>query len=202
MKTMELRLKVNGESRRWTIAPGDLLLDVLRREGFFGVKRGCEKGECGACTVLLNGKPINSCLMFAAQAEGCEVLTIEGLAHGDTLDPLQEAFLDHGAVQCGYCTPGMLMSAKALLMENPLPSDQDIRVALAGNLCRCTGYTTIVAAVRAASGQETAAMGLPAAPEELAAEATTDAEVLADVESLLGEPPGSLGGRPDSEGSF
>ena len=92
-------------TEHWTIAPGDLLLDVLRREGYFGVKRGCETGECGACTVLVNGKPINSCLMFAAQAEGCEVLTIEGVAQGDKLDPLQEAFLDHGAVQCGFCTP-------------------------------------------------------------------------------------------------
>lgn len=154
MKTMELRLKVNGESRRWTIAPGDLLLDVLRREGFFGVKRGCEKGECGACTVLLNGKPINSCLMFAAQAEGCEVLTIEGLAHGDTLDPLQVAFLDHGAVQCGYCTPGMILNSKALLARNPHPAEGEVREALTGNYCRCTGYQKPVEAVLAAAGRK------------------------------------------------
>ena len=112
MNSMQLDLKVNGESKRWTIAPGDLLLDVLRRECYFGVKRGCESGECGACTVLVNGKPINSCLMFAAQTEGCEVLTIEGVEQSGKLDPLQEAFLEHGAVQCGFCTPGMILSAK------------------------------------------------------------------------------------------
>src|SRR5512140_38566 len=103
MNRMHISLKVNGESKQWAVAPGDLLLDVLRREGYFGVKRGCEKGECGACTVLLNGTPVNSCLLFAAQAEGQEILTIEGLALGENLDPLQEAFLDHGAVQCGFC---------------------------------------------------------------------------------------------------
>src|SRR5215471_8646367 len=119
MKTIPLSLKVNDEEKEWSIAPGDLLLDVLRREGYFGVKRGCEKGECGACTVLVNGKAVNSCLMFAAQAEGCELLTIEGLAQGDQLDPLQESFLDHGAVQCGFCTGGMVLSAKALLDRNP-----------------------------------------------------------------------------------
>ena len=117
-----IKLKLNGEPKRWNIAPGELLLDVLRREGYFGVKRGCEKGECGACTVLLDGKPVNSCLMFAAQAEGREILTIEGLAEGDKLHPLQEAFLDHGAVQCGFCTGGMMLSAKALLERNPHPA--------------------------------------------------------------------------------
>jgi aerobic-type carbon monoxide dehydrogenase small subunit (CoxS/CutS family) len=149
MKTIPLCLTVNGEAREWRIAPGDLLLDVLRREGFFGVKRGCEKGECGACTVLLDGKPVNSCLVFAAQAEGRRILTIEGLAHGDTLDPLQEAFLDHGAVQCGFCTPGMILAAKALLDRQPHPSEQQVREALAGNYCRCTGYRKPVEAVLA-----------------------------------------------------
>ncbi len=153
MKTIELRLTVNGEARQWTIAPGDLLLDILRREGCYGVKRGCEKGECGACTVLVDGKPINSCLMFAAQAEGCDVLTIEGLAQGDTLDPLQEAFLDHGAVQCGYCTPGMILTAKALLARNPHPSEDEVRDTMAGNYCRCTGYLKPVEAVLAAAGR-------------------------------------------------
>ncbi len=133
MNSMQLNLPVNGESKHWTIAPGDLLLDVLRREGYFGVKRGCESGECGACTVLVNGKPINSCLMFAAQAEGCEVLTIEGVEQGGKLDPLQEAFLEYGAVQCGYCTPGMILSAKALLAEHPDPTEAEVREALAGN---------------------------------------------------------------------
>jgi len=151
MKTMEVRLNVNGEPKRWTIAPGDLLLDVLRREGYFGVKRGCEAGECGACTVLIGGNPINSCLMFAAQAEGANVLTIEGLAHGSNLHPLQEAFLDHGAVQCGFCTPAMILNAKALLDRKPHPSEEEVREALAGTYCRCTGYQKPVEAVLAAA---------------------------------------------------
>lgn len=151
MKTMELRVVVNGESKRWTIAPGALLLDVLRREGYFGAKRGCETGECGACTVLLNGRPVNSCLMFAAQAEGAEIRTIEGVAHGDVLDPVQEAFLDRGAVQCGFCTGGMVLSALALLERQPDPSEDQVREALAGHLCRCTGYRKPVEAVLAAA---------------------------------------------------
>jgi aerobic-type carbon monoxide dehydrogenase small subunit (CoxS/CutS family) len=153
MKTMEVRLNVNGEAKQWAIAPGDLLLDVLRREGYFGVKRGCEAGECGACTVLVDGNPINSCLMFAAQAEGKDVLTIEGLAHGDTLDPIQEAFLDHGAVQCGFCTPAMILNAKALLDRNPHPSEEEVREALAGTYCRCTGFLKPVEAVLAAAAR-------------------------------------------------
>ncbi len=124
---------------------------MLRREAYFGVKRGCETGECGACTVLLNGKPINSCLMFAAQAEGGEILTIEGVAQRDKLDPIQEAFLEHGAVQCGYCTPGMILSTKALLAEHPDPTEAQVREALAGNFCRCTGYLKPVQAVLAAA---------------------------------------------------
>ncbi|MBZ5620946.1 MAG: molybdopterin-dependent oxidoreductase [Acidobacteriia bacterium] len=144
---MELRLKLNGRAKQWSIAPGDLLLDVLRREGYYGVKRGCEKGECGACTVLVNGKAINSCLMFAAQAEGSEVLTIEGVADGDTLHPLQAAFLDHGAVQCGFCTGGMVLNAKALLDRNPCPTEEEVREVMAGNYCRCTGYKKPVEAV-------------------------------------------------------
>ena len=153
MKTMELHLTVNGQSHHWTIAPGDLLLDVLRRQGYFGVKRGCEKGECGACAVLVDGKPINSCLMFAAQAEGRHVLTIEGVADGGKLDPLQEAFLDHGAVQCGFCTSGMVISAKALLDRRPDPSEEEVREALSGHLCRCTGYLKPVEAVLAAASK-------------------------------------------------
>jgi len=151
MNSFELDLKVNGETKHWSIAPGDLLLDVLRREGYFGVKRGCETGECGACTVLLNGKPVNSCLMFAAQAKGCEVLTIEGVEQDGNLDPLQEAFLEYGAVQCGFCTPGMILSAKALLAERPDPTEAEVREALAGNFCRCTGYLKPVEAVLAAA---------------------------------------------------
>ena len=151
MKKMELRLTVNGEAKCWAITPGEILLDVLRREGYFGVKRGCETGECGACTVLLNGKAINSCLMFAAQAEGSEILTIEGVAQGERLDPIQEAFLDHGAVQCGFCTGGMILGAKALLEKNPNPSEAEAREALAGHFCRCTGYLKPVEAVLAAA---------------------------------------------------
>ena len=147
MKTMELRLTINGKAVAWNIGPGDILLDVLRREGYFGVKRGCEKGECGACTILLDGKPVNSCMVFAAQTEGREIITIEGLAHDGDLDPLQIAFLDHGAVQCGFCSGGMLLSARALLNRNPDPTEADVREALGGNLCRCTGYIKAVEAV-------------------------------------------------------
>jgi aerobic-type carbon monoxide dehydrogenase small subunit (CoxS/CutS family) len=151
MKTMELNVTVNAKPRTWTIAPGDLLLDVLRREGYYGVKCGCETGECGACAVLVNGRSINSCLLFAAQAEGCEIVTVEGLAHEGRLDPLQEAFLDHGAVQCGFCTGGMLVGAKALLKNHPDPTEAEVREALAGHLCRCTGYQKPVEAVLSAA---------------------------------------------------
>jgi aerobic-type carbon monoxide dehydrogenase small subunit (CoxS/CutS family) len=148
---MQIHVRVNGEPKCWTIAPGDLLLDVLRREGFWGVKRGCETGECGACTVLSNGKAVNSCLMFAAHTDGCEILTIEGVAQGDALDPVQEAYLEHGAVQCGFCTPGMILNTKALLARQPNPSEEEVRDMLAGNYCRCTGYHKVVEAVLAAA---------------------------------------------------
>jgi len=153
MKTMELRLTVNGQEKEWAIAPGELLLDVLRRQGYFGVKRGCESGECGACTVLLDGRPVNSCLIFAAHAEGSVVLTIEGVAAEGRLDPLQEAFLDHGAAQCGFCTPGMILSARALLDRHPDPTEDQVREALAGNFCRCTGYVKPVEAVLAVAAK-------------------------------------------------
>jgi aerobic-type carbon monoxide dehydrogenase small subunit (CoxS/CutS family) len=146
-----IRVTVNGEARRWTVAPGDLLLDVLRREGYWGVKKGCETGECGACAVLVDGEPVNSCLMFAAQADGRTVLTIEGVAALDQLDPIQEAFLDHGAVQCGYCTPAMILCTKALLERSPNPSEAEVREMLSGVLCRCTGYKKPVEAVLAAA---------------------------------------------------
>jgi aerobic-type carbon monoxide dehydrogenase small subunit (CoxS/CutS family) len=122
-----VHVTVNGEARRWRVEPGDLLLDVLRREGLWGVKRGCETGECGACAVLLDGEPINSCLMFAAQADGRELLTIEGVAQGAKLHPVQEAFLDHGAVQCGYCTPAMVLCARELLERSPHPTEAEVR---------------------------------------------------------------------------
>ena len=146
-----IRVVINGEARRWTVAPGDLLLDVLRREGYWGVKRGCETGECGACAVLADGEPVNACLMFAAQADGRKLLTIEGVSHGEKLDPVQEAFLDHGAVQCGYCTPAMVLCTKALLERSPDPSEAEVRETLSGVLCRCTGYKKPVEAVLAAA---------------------------------------------------
>jgi len=146
-----IHVTVNGEARRWTVEPGDLLLDVLRRQGYWGVKRGCETGECGACAVLLDGEPINSCLMFAAQADGRKLLTIEGVAEGDRLHPVQEAFLDHGAVQCGYCTPAMVLCAKALLERTPAPTEAEVRETLSGVLCRCTGYKKPVEAILAAA---------------------------------------------------
>ena len=168
MKTMQLHLTVNGKPRSWTIAPGALLLDVLRREAHFGVKRGCETGECGACAVLVDGRVINSCLMFAAQAEGREIVTIEGIAQDGRLDPLQEAFLDQGAVQCGFCTGGMIVSARALLDRNPDPTEDQVREALSGHLCRCTGYKKPVEAVLAAASV-TRASRLRVAPKKEAA---------------------------------
>ena len=148
---LRIRVTVNGEAKDWTVAPGDLLLDVLRREGFWGVKKGCETGECGACAVLLDGEPINSCLMFAAQADGRKLTTIEGVADRDRLDPVQEALLDHGGVQCGYCTPAMVLVTKALLARSPRPSEAEVREALGGVFCRCTGYKKPVEAVLAAA---------------------------------------------------
>jgi len=178
---MQLVLTVNGMTHEVEARPTARLLDVLRDQlGLTGTKEGCAEGECGACTVIVGGKAVNSCVMLAVQARGKEILTVEGLAKEGELDLLQQKFVEYGAVQCGYCTPGMLMSAKALLMGNAVPSEQDIRIALAGNLCRCTGYSAIVAAVKAASGREAAPlMELPGDAEELAAEVTTDPDTLA-----------------------
>ncbi len=145
-------LQVNGTTSVVEIEPHRTLLSVLRGElGLTGTKEGCDDSECGACMVLLDGRPVNSCSYLALQVDGRAVTTVEGLADGDVLHPLQRAFLEHGGVQCGFCTPGMLMSASGLLASNPRPSDEEIRVALAGNLCRCTGYVGILAAVRAAA---------------------------------------------------
>jgi len=184
---MQLLLTVNGMAYEVEARPTARLIDVLRDElGLTGTKEGCAEGECGACTVIVNGKAVNSCVMLAAQARGKEILTVEGLAGDGELDLLQRKFVEYGAVQCGYCTPGMLMSAKALLMANPVPSEQDIRIALAGNLCRCTGYSAIVAAVKAASGQDaTPAMVLPGEADELAVEVSTDPETLAVVDEAV-----------------
>lgn len=124
------------------------LLEVLRENfGLMGTKKGCNEGECGACTVLLENKPVLSCLLLAVEAQGKKIETVEGLAAGGVLHPLQQAFLDHGALQCGFCTSGMLMAAKGLLNKNPRPAEAEVRQAIAGNLCRCTGYDTIVAAI-------------------------------------------------------
>lgn len=147
----EVRLIVNGESYLVSIEPNETLLDVLRNKlGLTGTKKGCDAGDCGACTVLIDGKSVPSCLVLAVSARGKEITTIEGLADGENLHPLQQAFIDHFAVQCGFCTPGMILSAKALLDENPNPTEEEVRLALAGNLCRCTGYHKIVEAVLAA----------------------------------------------------
>jgi aerobic-type carbon monoxide dehydrogenase small subunit (CoxS/CutS family) len=146
-------LNVNGRAYPVAIEPGRTLLSVLRGEvGLTGAKEGCDDSECGACIVLLDGEPVNSCSYLALQADGRDILTIEGLAGEDgELHPLQQAFLDQGGVQCGFCTPGMLISAKALLDRNPSPDEDEIRLALSGNLCRCTGYSGIVRAVQAAA---------------------------------------------------
>jgi carbon-monoxide dehydrogenase small subunit len=154
MTTVTLHLAVNGRDVAVEVEAQRTLLDLLRDTlGLTGTKRGCEVGECGACTVLLDGVAVNSCLVLAAQAEGRRVTTVEGLAEGETLAPLQEAFLAHDAVHCGFCTPGMLMSATDLLARHPSPTERDIREAIAGNLCRCSGYTQIVEAIQDAAGR-------------------------------------------------
>ena len=145
-------LQVNGDTYPIEVEPDRTVLSVLRDDlGLTGTKEGCEDSECGACMVLIDGKPLNSCSYLALQADGRSITTVEGLATAGELHPLQRAFLELGGVQCGFCTPGMLISAAALLADDPDPTDEDIRVALAGNLCRCTGYSPIVAAVRQAA---------------------------------------------------
>jgi carbon-monoxide dehydrogenase small subunit len=151
MTLVALRFTVNGKPCHVQVPPGSYLLDVLRDHlGRLDVKEACDEGECGACTVLVNGEPVDSCIYFCAQAHEHAVTTAAGLGNGDTLHPVQQAFIDHGAVQCGFCTPGFVVAAAALLDENPAPTEAEVRAALAGNLCRCTGYTNIVRAVLAA----------------------------------------------------
>jgi len=148
----QLEFTVNGEQTVVFVEPWRTLLEVLRDElRLKGVKSGCSSGMCGACTVLIDGRAVKSCLVLALQAEGRNILTVEGLASGSTLHPLQQSFIDHFAVQCGYCIPGMMLSAKSLLDENPNPTEEEVREGLRGNLCRCTGYKKIVEAVLACS---------------------------------------------------
>jgi carbon-monoxide dehydrogenase small subunit len=159
MKT-DIELIINGAPYQFQVEPQTTLLDLLREElRLIGTKEGCGTGDCGVCTVLADGKPVNSCLMLATDADGRRIKTIEGLAMDGELHPLQKAFIDEGAVQCGFCSPGMILSAKALLDKNPHPSEEEIRTALSGVLCRCGSYTKIIAAVRAAGSAVTGNRG-------------------------------------------
>lgn len=145
----KISLTVNGKDYSVDTKPDKSLLWVLRNKlGFTGPKEGCGKGECGACTVLLDGDPVNSCLVLAVQADGREVVTIEGIADGDKLHPVQESFIEKGAIQCGFCTPGMIITAKSLLDDNPNPSEEEIKEYMSGNICRCTGYIKIIDAIK------------------------------------------------------
>ena len=143
-----IKLRVNGQEREIMVEPRQTLLDTLRYDlGLTGTKEGCGNGSCGSCTVLVNGKTVNSCLVFAIEVDGQDITTIEGLAQGGALHPLQQAFINAGAVQCGFCTPGIILTARAFLESNPNPTEAQVRQAIAGNLCRCTGYDKIVRAI-------------------------------------------------------
>lgn len=149
---VRVKLTINTKTRNVEVEPWHTLLHVLRENfGLTGTKKGCDSGQCGACTVLLNGIPILSCTTLAVRCEGQEIMTIEGLARGDELHPLQQAFIDHFGVQCGFCTPGMILNAKALLDNNPNPTEEEVRATLTGNMCRCTGYVKPVEAILAAA---------------------------------------------------
>ena len=151
MANHTISVTVNGGKEYLDVPSNMTLLQMLREKlAFTDTKNGCAAGECGACTVLVDGEPVNSCMMLAVEVDGCEVITVEGLAHDEQLSPLQEAFVEHNAVQCGFCTPGVLISAHALLDRNPHPTDEETREALVGNLCRCTGYLRIIRAVQTA----------------------------------------------------
>jgi aerobic carbon-monoxide dehydrogenase small subunit len=152
MNKIDISFIVNGKSVKVSVLPDRTLVDILREDlKLTGTKAGCRGGECGACTVIMDGKPVNSCLVFAGQLEGKQILTIEGLSKGEEVHPIQQAFIEEGAVQCGFCIPGMIMTTKALLDVNPEPDDKTVRESLSGNLCRCTGYSKIFKAVRKAS---------------------------------------------------
>ncbi|MGE5817341.1 MAG: (2Fe-2S)-binding protein [Deltaproteobacteria bacterium] len=147
-----MRVAVNGQEHAALVKANTTLLDLLREEfDYTGTKKGCELGDCGACTVLMDGRSVNSCLVLAVEADGHSITTIEGLEKDGKLDPLQEEFINHTAVQCGYCTPGMILSGKALLARNPHPTEREVREAIGGNICRCTGYVRIVKAILAAA---------------------------------------------------
>lgn len=147
-----VKITVNVKHYEISVPPWRTLLEIIREDlKLTGTKEGCGLGECGACTVIMDGKIVNSCLVLAAEADGGQITTIEGLTDGDKLHPIQQAFVDHGGLQCGFCTPGMIMSAKALLDENPTPTEDEIKRGIAGNLCRCTGYTKIIESIKAAA---------------------------------------------------
>jgi carbon-monoxide dehydrogenase small subunit len=147
-----IKLKVNGETYEVGVDPWRTLLEVIRDGiGLTGTKKSCDEGDCGSCTVLLDGKAVNACLILAVEAHEKDIITIEGLAKGDRLHPIQEAFVEHGGLQCGFCTPGMILSAKALLDKNSRPTKEEIKFAIAGNLCRCTGYIKIIESIEAAA---------------------------------------------------
>ena len=154
MNKHKIKAKVNGESVSFAVDSNERLIDMLRnRMGLTGTKEGCGKGDCGSCVVIVDGKTVNSCLMLAAQADGKEVVTIEGLGTPEKMHPLQKAFVEKGAVQCGFCIPGMIVTAKNLLDNNPNPTRQEIREAISGNLCRCTGYIKIIDAIQGAAAE-------------------------------------------------
>ena len=162
MSEHSITVRVNGEQERLTVPANMTLLELLRQDLVLtGTKNGCSAGECGACTVLMDGEPVNACMVLAVEADGTEIVTVEGLAHDDQLDVIQQEFMDEGAVQCGFCTPGMLISARALLNRTPHPTEEQIREALVGNLCRCTGYTRIVQAIQKASSADLVASSKP-----------------------------------------
>lgn len=150
MKEIDIELSVNGKKYQLRVAPRRTLVEVLRENlGLMGTKKSCNEGECGACTLIMDGKAVTSCLVLALDAQGKEIITVEGLSEGETLHPVQESFLKHGGVQCGFCTPGMVMSAKSLLDDNPNPTLDETRRAISGNLCRCTGYQHIIDSIMA-----------------------------------------------------